>query len=119
MCCHDKKTVVAGKTTTLYQCDICGAALWWLDVPDDIVPVALDVDALRMWEKRTDAAVAKQAVKLDRLRVENPAAWREELRKAVNSTGPIALLYEERQRLIEEGEKRLSELRRANGEIDW
>mgnify|MGYP005846744255 CR=1 FL=1 len=119
MCCHDSRTLVAGRTTTLYQCDICGAPLWWVDAPDDVVPVVLDRDALRMWEERTDDAVAKQAVKLDRLRAENPTAWREELRRAVNPSSPIAPIRKEDRRLIEEAEKRLSELRQANGEIDW
>jgi len=119
MCLHNSRTVVAGSRLSIWQCDICGAPLWWLDVPEDVVPVALDVDAMRMWEKRTDDAVVKQVVKQDRLRAENSAAWREELRRAVNVSSPIALLYEERQRLIDEAEARLSAIRQANGEIEW
>lgn len=119
MCCHSSTTVVMGGKLSLHQCDICGAPLWWMDVDESVVPLALDVDAMRMWEQRTDDAVAKQVVKLDRLRAENPTAWREELRRAVNIEGPLASLYEDRQRLIDEAEARLSAIRQANGEIDW
>lgn len=119
MCCHSCTTVVSGGKLTLHQCDICGAPLWWMDVDESVVPVALDVDAMRMWERRADEAVRRGMEKFDRLKVENPTAWREELRRAVNVNSPIALLYEERQRLIEEAEARLSAIRQANGEIDW
>lgn len=119
MCCHNSTTVVMGSKLTLHQCDICGAPLWWMDVDESVVPVALDVDALRMWEKRTDDAVICRELQCAVTRATNPTAWREELRKAVNVHSPIGLLYEERQRLIDEAEARLSAIRQANGEIDW
>jgi len=119
MCLHDRRTVVTGGKLAIWQCDICGAPLWWLDVPEDVVPVALDVDAMRMWEKRADDAAIKRTIRHERLRAENPIAWREELRKAINVSNPITLLYEERQRLIEEAESRLSAIRQARGEVDW
>lgn len=111
MCCHSCTTVVSGGKLTLHQCDICGAPLWWMDVDESVVPVALDVDAMRMWEQRADNAVIRQELHNAVTRATNPMAWREELRRAVNVSSQIALLHEERQRLIEQAE--------ANGEIDW
>jgi hypothetical protein len=119
MCLHNSRTVVAGSRLSIWQCDICGAPLWWMDVSEDVVPVALDVDAMRMWEQRADNAVIRQELHNAVTRAMNPMAWREELRRAVNVSSPIALLYEERQRLIEQAEARLRVIRQANGEIDW
>lgn len=104
MCCHSCTTVVSGGKLTLHQCDICGAPLWWMDVDESVVPVALDVDAMRMWEQRADNAVIRQELHNAVIRATNPMAWREELRRAVNVSSQIALLHEERQRLIEQAE---------------
>lgn len=119
MCCHSSTTVVTGGKLAIHQCDICGAPLWWIDVDESVVPVALDVAAMRMWEQRADNAVIRRELQNAATRATNPTAWREELRRAVNVSSPIALLYEERQRLIDEAEARLSAIRQANGEIDW
>jgi hypothetical protein len=76
MCLHDSRTVVAGGKMAIWQCDMCGAVLWWLDVPEDVVPVAIDLQALAMWEVRTADAVVRETQRLDLLRASDPAAYR-------------------------------------------
>lgn len=119
MCCHSSTTVVTGGKVLVHQCDICGAPLTWLDVDEDVTPVMIDVPALEMWEQRAAIAVTREQNRIDALRMANPAAFRDELRKAVNITNPQDAIQAERLRLIEQAEAKLKAIRQANGEIEW
>mgnify|MGYP000980370626 CR=1 FL=1 len=119
MCNHVSATAVTGGKLTIYQCDVCGAPLWWRDVPSDVQPAALDVEAIKMWEERADAAVIRDMARLDLLMATNPQAFRAELRKAVAPRPALSPSNGEIFMLILDGEDRLSIIREVNGEIAW
>lgn len=83
MCCHDARTVVTGGKLAIFQCDMCGAMLWWLPVMEDATAVAIDVTALEMWERRTADAVVRDWQRLEMLKATNPAAWRAEVQRVM------------------------------------
>lgn len=85
MCNHKHTTVVTGGKLAIHQCDFCGATLWDKDVSPEVMPLPLDMEALKMWEARTDDAVTRETAYLDALRMTNPKAYREHARKVIQA----------------------------------
>ncbi len=85
MCKHTKSTVVTGGKLAIHQCDFCGAMLWWEDVEGDAVPLPVDVSALEMSEKQQSARMERDWEKLQRLKAQDPAAYKAEVRRRLGS----------------------------------
>ena len=85
MCKHKQTTVVTGGKLAIHQCDICGATLWDKDVSPEVMPLPLDIEALKMWEARTDDTVVREWAYLEALRMTNPKAYREHARNRIKA----------------------------------
>lgn len=81
MCQHKSTTVVTGGKLNVHQCDFCGATLWWMDVDEDVIAAAIDVEAMKMWEQRADEGLIRDENRRIQLKATNPKAYREEVKR--------------------------------------
>lgn len=84
MCKHRQTTVVTGGKLAIHQCDICGAMVPEKDVDPDVVPLPVDVDALKRWEQRATEQIGKDTERMELLKLTDLEAWRAEVRRLLN-----------------------------------
>jgi len=108
MCKHKQTTVVTGGKLAIHQCDICGAVVPEMDVAPDVMPLPIDIEAMKRWEKRAAEQVWDDTERMELLKLTDYAAWKQEVRRLLNR--PVAMEQErERVRLyvanLEEGDR--------------
>lgn len=108
MCKHAQTTVVTGGKLAIHQCDICGAIVPEKEVDPDVMPLPIDIEAMKRWEQRAAEQVWQDTERMELLKLTDYAAWKQEVRRLLNR--PIAMEQErERVRLyvanLEEGDR--------------